>query len=212
VCGRWERDEFGASRFKVLIEMGWGPTADYGYQPSDWHWPCSLDIPAGRLVGIERCFSLPGQRVELQDEHHCAWHFTTAGRKVRDPFGMTQGMVFEVEGSSATRLGLRTEGLAFDLTAADMLDGSHLIPLIEESKRSTLETFGVGEGDLRNHDTYHHNARKIKVHRAIPESGYRVAHTFRNLQLAKGRNHFYVRVSQLNGQLAWSSPIWVDSR
>lgn len=24
-------------------------------------------------------------------------------------------------------------------------------------------------------------------------------------------NYFYVRVSQLNGQLAWSSPIWVDS-
>jgi hypothetical protein len=228
--GRWERDALGSGRVKVLVEMGWGPAADYGYQPSDWQWDGSFEITAGRLVGVERCFSLPGQQIESQDENHCAWRLSTAGRKVRDPFGMTQGIVFEVEptspsafakamsdkrlrgpgGAPETRLRLRIEGIEFDFALADILKGSHLIPLIDESKRRTRETFGLAEADLPNHDTYYHNARKIKMHRGIPESGYRVTHVFRDLKLARGRNHLYVRASQLNGQLAWSSPIWVD--
>lgn len=30
-------------------------------------------------------------------------------------------------------------------------------------------------------------------------------------EIEAGRNWYYLRVSQLNGQYAWSSPIWVDN-
>ena len=124
---------------------------------------------------------------------------------------MRQGLIFEIEGTAETKLGLKAEGLEMNFSAKDLLKGSHLIPLIEESKERTRQAFGLSEDDVVNPDTYYHNARKVKIHKAIPESGYKVAHTFGNLKLAQGRNSFYLRVSQLNGQLAWSSPVWVEA-
>ncbi|MFQ6079194.1 MAG: hypothetical protein ACE5NJ_08690, partial [Thermodesulfobacteriota bacterium] len=209
--GRWEHRAQEPGRFKAFIEAGWGPAADYGYQPENWKWSCRLDVEGGRLVSVERCFSLLGQRIKSQDGSHCAWELITAGRTIRNPFGMCQGIIFELDGHPETRLRLQAEGVALNLSVGDLLRNSHLVPLIEESKRRIRETFALEEKELGNRDTYYHNARKIKLHQAIPERGYQVAHTFRNLKLTKSRNYFYVRVSQLNGQLAWSSPIWVDS-
>ncbi len=210
--GRWEYQAQESGRFKVFIEAGWGPAADYGYRPRNWKWLCRLDVEKGHLVAVERCFSLLGQRVRSQDRNHCTWELVTAARTTANPFGMCQGLIFEIEGLPETRLRLQAEGVTFELSVEDLLGNSHLIPLIEESKHRIQETFGLGEEELGNCDPYYHNARKIKLHQAIPEKGYRVAHTFRNLKLTKGRNYFYVRVSQLNGQLAWSSPIWVDCK
>ena len=28
--------------------------------------------------------------------------------------------------------------------------------------------------------------------------------------LREGRNYYYLRITQINGQMAWSSPIWID--
>ncbi len=211
--GCWEDQVQKSGRFKVFIEAGWGPAAHYGYQPMNWKWSCRLDVELGRLVSVERCFSLLGQRVKSHSESHCTWELTTAGRTIRNnPFGMCQGIVFELEGDLKTRLRLQMEGVTLELSVGDLIRGSHVVPLVEESKRRVQETFGLEEKELGNCDTYYSNARKIKLHKAIPERGYRVAHTFRNLNLTKGRNYFYVRVSQLNGQLAWSSPIWMDSK
>ena len=209
--GRWETKNSLPGRFKVFIEAGWGPAQPYGHEPEDWKWNSRLDVSSGRIVGLEKCFTLPGQRVTSQDESHAAWELLTAGRIIRNPFGMRQGLIFEIEGTAETQLGLNVEGLEMKFSAKELLKGSHLIPLIQESKERTRRIFGLTEKDVVNPDTYYHNARKVKIHKAIPETGYRVAHTFGNLKLAEGRNSFYLRVSQLNGQLAWSSPVWVDT-
>ena len=34
--------------------------------------------------------------------------------------------------------------------------------------------------------------------------------TVRDTDAGAGANWYYIRVAQANGQLAWSSPIWVD--
>ena len=209
--GCWETKEAQPGRFKVFIEAGWGPAQSYGHKVEDWKWDFRLDISSGRIVGLEKCFTLSGQRVISLDESFATWELLTAGRITRNPFGMRQGLIFEIEGTGETELGLKVEGLEMKFSAKDLLTGSHLIPLTQESKERILRSFGLSEEDVVNPDTYYHNARKVKIHEAIPESGYRIAHTFKNLKLAPGRNSFYLRVSQLNGQLAWSSPIWVDA-
>jgi hypothetical protein len=70
---------------------------------------------------------------------------------------------------------------------------------------------GLRAEDLENPDLYWHNAHKALIDRAVPEKGYRVAHAFGGLDLEPGANWFYARVTQANGQMAWSSPVWVTA-
>jgi len=211
--GRWERQAGEEGRFKVFIEAGWGPVQHYGFREGrDHHWKCRLEVEDGELAGVERCFSLFGQGVTQQDEKGCAWELVTGFRTQNYTPEMTQGIVAEIEGTPETRLRLEMDGVRLEPRIGELLQDSLLVPLVEESKQRVKETFGLEERDVPNPDAYFHNARKIKVHRAIPESGYRAKHVFRPVGLEPGRSYFYVRVSQLNDQLAWSSPIWVDVR
>ena len=169
------------------------------------------DLEGGRLVAIERCFSRFGQRITQQSEAGCSWELVSAGRVVRDPFGMTQAIIAEIEGTPATRIHLNIDGVPIHLTLGDLLAGGRLIPLLDESRRCVLDTFGLDENAIGNPDDYFHNARKVKIHRAVPEAAWRVRHTFRAIPLLPGPNALYVRVSQTNDQYAWSSPIWVEA-
>jgi len=196
-------------RHKFLLEAGWGPSASYGLQAQDWTWDGQLHVDGGRLVGVERCFSLHGQHAAW-DAEHCSFHLVTAGRDVRAPFGMTQGLVFEVEGTQDTHLRLGIEGRQIDVALGDLAAGARLAPFLDESTARVRETFGLDAADV-NPDMYYHNARKVKLHRAVPESAWRVAHTFRDVRLDAGAHPLYVRVAQQNGQYAWSSPIWVSA-
>jgi hypothetical protein len=59
---------------------------------------------------------------------------------------------------------------------------------------------------------FYHNAHKVKIHVAIPEAGYTVPFEFVDESALRGWNWYRLRISQLNGQMAWSSPIWLDAR
>jgi hypothetical protein len=57
----------------------------------------------------------------------------------------------------------------------------------------------------------------VVAHRAVPESLYtmRGSHSLDGIDAlnANGEDSFYyLRVTQENGQMAWSSPIWVSGR
>ena len=50
----------------------------------------------------------------------------------------------------------------------------------------------------------------VVAHRAVPESLYALTGTYA-LDAGVGEDSFYyLRVTQENGQMAWSSPIWVS--
>ena len=208
--GKWEKTT-GAKRYKFRFVAGWGPCTQYGYEPPEsWPWDCKLELDGGTLVGVEKCFDMPGQKVGVIEPRRCEWHLETTGRKIRDPQGMTQGLVFEIEGGPRTRLHIEAEGEKIDRTIGELRRGPQLIPMLEESKQRARDTFGVEPETVENPDSYFHNARKIKLHRAVPENAWKVEHTFGDLELDEGTNSFYVRVTQTNGQVAWSSPVWID--
>ena len=48
------------------------------------------------------------------------------------------------------------------------------------------------------------------VHRLVHEDHYRTSFTVRDTDDGRQASWYYVRVIQANGQLAWSSPIWVE--
>ncbi len=208
--GKWEKDADKCERVKVLVEVGWGPSSKYGFfeDTGSQEWKCKLRVKKGKIENIERCFSLPGQKVNKCQSNYCEWILKTMGRDSGD---WKQSVIFEIKGNVKTEMLFNIEGEKINTTVRELLNKSILLPLLKESKERIRRMFGLSEEIVGNPDIFYHNARKIKIHQAIPESGYKVKHTFKKVRLNKGRNYFYVRVSQLNGQLAWSSPIWVDS-
>jgi hypothetical protein len=50
------------------------------------------------------------------------------------------------------------------------------------------------------------------LHRLVFAEHYRTAYTVQDQDGGAGVNWYYVRVTQANGQLAWSSPIWTEPR
>ena len=135
-----------------------------------------------------------------------------AGRAATTSQNITQGVVFEIEGGNDTVIHLQGEGVSVTKSLGEAARACSVVPLLDESKEVTLSTFGLRDEDLRTPECYYKFARKIKLHKAVRQSGYEVNHTFRNLRLSKGDNYFYARISQLNGQYAWSSPVWIYSR
>jgi hypothetical protein len=213
--GNWAPPAAGTACYKFRVEAGWGPAERYGFKPKGIGWAMRLDLDGGTIVGAERCFTNRGQRIAELGTHHCTWNLVTTARRQYLPQGMTQAVVFEIEGDRDTRLRLQvddvtTDGLPRDVTIGQLLGGHCLVPLIEESERRIHKLFDITVDEMVNPDPVYHNARKVKLHQAVPESGYCASYRFQDIALAPGRNAFYARVSQLNGQLAWSSPIWVD--
>ena len=210
--GKWEDTLHRADRFKFFLEMGWGPSAGHNYPVEDWSWCGHLQTTGGEIAGLEKCFTLCGQSATLEGADRCGWSLVTEGRVAPNPAHMRQGLIFEIAGSAGTRCTVRNEGVEVTRTIAQLAEEPLVVPLAEESERRLRDVFGLRPDDLETPDTLYHMARKFKVHRAVPREAYEVECAFRQVPLRPGSNYFYVRVSQLNGQMAWSSPVWVESR
>jgi len=94
-------------------------------------------------------------------------------------------------------------------TLEEALRTERVIALKEEAEKLIGEEFGLTPEEVENPDIYWHNAWKMKVYRAIPYDGYHVKFAYLDDEVERGESYYYVRVTQLNGQMAWSSPIWV---
>ena len=51
---------------------------------------------------------------------------------------------------------------------------------------------------------------KVKVHQAIPGKYYETVLNITDEEPIKDTDFYYLRVTQNNGQMAWSNPIWVN--
>ena len=210
-------------RFKLRAEFGWGPKASKGYGKQERIWNGRLMTPGGQILSNEGCFTWPGQRIERQELKECEFRLVTpntggtvpwaeiAGPHVPTTIGApgNQAIVFEIEMPSAETAILKVAGMNIKIKAGEVLAGSRIIPLLDESKDLTERIFRIDSRDIESPDSFYFNAWKIKIHQAYPESAYKVQHSFRD-KPGRGSHHYYIRVSQLNGQMAWSSPIWVD--
>jgi hypothetical protein len=201
---------FSASnRFKLKLEMGWGPNENYGFkelQPIEWNG--RLKLKNGRIKGIENCFYGVGQEIVQRNEQ--AMEFTIKTLPARQQKQLTEGFILEFEGSPETILKGKIDGVELDVPIKELSRGGKLIPMVEESEKRIHKTFDITPEEVINPDVYFHNARKIKLHRISGEKQYKTGFSFTGIKLRPGKNWFYVRVRQVNGQKAWSSPIWVN--
>ncbi|MCD6359441.1 MAG: DUF3604 domain-containing protein [Armatimonadetes bacterium] len=210
--GTWEPPDGGTVRCKVAFEFGWGPAPHYGLQVSDRVWEGRLLAQGMAVRSVEGCFTRHGNRWEQVSDSEVHFHLTTSPRRGAADDTAQQTLVFEIEGPVDGTVRFECDGESMEFTLARAMRESGLTVFHEQVKALIREQFGLGPDDFENPaDTYYHNAWKIKRHMAVPEAGYRAEVSWTDEAPAPGRNWYYLRISQLNGQYAWSSPVWVDN-
>jgi len=187
---------------KLRIECGWGPQIRFGVKGLPKVWDGYLEVVDGRLLSVEPCFTDFGQKIVSISERACSWILTTKPKAI-------QGIVVEVESHPKGRIILELDSKNFNFQLGELFRKSGIIALRDEAIKMIKEQFGLSPGDVENPDVYWHHAYKAKIHVAIPEEAYHVKVSYTDENPKEGLNYYYVRVTQVNGQMAWSSPIWV---
>lgn len=210
-----------ALRLKLRLEFGWGPSDWYGLKTSDRSWRGNLSVDGGRILAVQGCFTSAGQRVERPTDRQCNWQLLTeprTGQKSQASWAggvggaNIQGLVIELEASGADRIHLEVEGEELDFSVGEAFAASRVLALTDQAKELINDQLGQSPAEVENPDVFYHNAHKVKIHVAIPEVGYTVPFHYVDESPPAAWNWYRLRVTQLNGQMAWSSPIWLDNR
>ncbi len=206
--GTWQAPEEGRVRLRLRVECGWGPAQRYGYHPTLHRFQGEVTIGEGRIVRALGCFTMPGQRIAPPSERAC--RFSLASIRERN-FTPTQALLLELDMPLDAPICLDVNGKREQFTAREALSRGRIVAFVEEAQARAKEVFGLNPEDIENpRDSFWHNAHKIKIHRAVPESAYCKTVEFVDDDPPQGWSWYYLRISQVNGQMAWSSPIFVS--
>ena len=182
-----------SGRWKCRIEYGWGPWTALGMaRTADWQ--MSLGVRAGTILAAMPCFQSGPfdedrrNRILKQDGSVCAWQSYT-GREGSFAETPTNAVVVEMEGDEQTVVELELEKpvrMAWSMKVAELAD------------ESRIEFVGPFPSE------------SLLVHRLVPERLYTAEFEITDRGSGeRDEDYYYVRVRQVNGQMAWSSPIWV---
>jgi hypothetical protein len=204
----WPR---GAGAGKWRLEFGWGPNREKGFPPEEVRFQGTVTVRSGRILSLERCFTGFGQEARLAGPNRCSFDIVTAQRSGMVSGQLRPSIVLELQATPASRIAVSVTGMGRHELTWSQARSTAVFAGLRESRERIARCFGVTLGTIDNPDPYWHNARKVLLHRAVPRSACTVEHTFLDREPPAGTNSYYVRVSQLNGQMAWSSPIWVTN-
>lgn len=210
--GTWEKDVPSEKiKFKQKISFGWGPSRANEFLCGDKNWIGNLEISGGKVLSVEPCFTERGQSYAVDSDTACSWNLVTKGPNQR--FFHGQALIVEFEANSLdTVIKYHIEGREVERTARECLENSKVIALLEESKQAIEKHTGLTRDDFDNPDLFYQSAHKAKISKAVPEISYVKEYEWEDTDLDDGENYYYVRVSQTNGQVAWSSPVWVTKK
>ncbi|MFC1719420.1 hypothetical protein ACFL6S_37565 [Candidatus Poribacteria bacterium] len=182
-------------RAKIRVEWGWGR------KENEVRWDGELSISDGRVLSVETCFSglpilapqdrevkeesLPHKLIS-KDERGCAWYSHTTGN-VTMKHQTTQAIIVEVEMPLEASIRLNVNGSHYEHKFMDLLEGS------------------------RSHFIRGLLTEAVRIHRAVPVDCYTFSGGFSDDANSDDTDYYRLRVSQMNNQWAWLTPIWVTS-
>lgn len=208
--GTWDVPPAGGRRrFKLRLELGWGPQENEVKVPPK-EWEGLLELEDGRVLDVEPCWISPGQSMPDLDGNAARFRMRTTQDTVSAE--VQNAFVFELQARPESEVLLRLDGREKRSTVRDLARSSDLMVFERECERMLAERRDVQPGSPERRDIYHFLAYTAKIHRAIPESGYRAGLRFEDEEPLQGETHYRVRVEQRNAQRAWSSPIWVRAK
>jgi len=195
-------------RVKVRVLCGWGPREDYGVS-GGYRWDLRLVLSQGEILGMWPCFVAKGQRIQRAEGTEAVWHHVVPvrSRATRVP---CQAVVVELRALAGAPVEVVANGRALSFNLAEALAGSRLEVYDREARDLVREQFGLEPGEVPDPERIEFISPKLKIGRASPGEAYRTTVTLTDEEADRGEHCYYVRVFQMNGQAAWSSPIWVD--
>jgi hypothetical protein len=179
----------------LRFEYGWGPWPALKMDRV-CDWDIRLTIEGGVLQSVQPCFqSAPldedrRDRILSRSERELRVQSFTARR---DQFedNSTKAVVLKVRGGPETRLRVELESparVSLSQTFQQLAESGEMLYTGDFPKESAM------------------------LHRLVFHDHYHTAYTLSDADEGEGVNRYYVRAVQANGQLAWSSPIWVEGR
>jgi len=201
----------------LLVEFGWGPTPEYGdFDDVKCEWSGAIQATGGELLRVSPRFTGFGQRYSVEDDGvEFELNTTRDSSSGVLPEGQAdtskQGFIIEVEGDDETEINIELDGVdTIETSLAKARSESKVVAFLDESWERLAERFDLEPDDVENPDLVYHNARKVRVSRAAPRTACRANITFDGLPVTDGLDYYYVRAAQVDGQFAWTSPIWVE--
>ena len=207
--GKWDFPDEGTIEIKLRVEFGWGPTPKKGIVFPKKSWDGFLEVMDGEVADVEKCFTRGGQKV-ASDTKRVNWNLTTGMNNNPYPNqDSQQALVFTLRGKPDSRVRIMSESVEYNATVKELCKGAYVIPHPEEARREVERKYGLTQYENQNQKEYA-NSYKTLMHKGVPEPGYTLTYQFQDNPPA-GENYYYVRVSQNNGQMAWSSPVWIKA-
>jgi hypothetical protein len=177
----------------VRFEYGWGPWPALGWGgTADWDF--TIEAEGGRIEEVQPCFA-PGplderrrDRIVSRNERIVHVQSFTALKQQVDDYSQ-KAIVLRVAGGPQTRLSVRcTRPTACSLT-------------------QTLAQLGESNEMLFTRPFPWESAM---LHRVVFRDNWQTQFRFEEESDGRKTDWYYVRVFQSNGEMAWSSPIWVE--
>lgn len=176
---------------QLRFEWGWGPWGDLALERI-CDWAMTIKVENGRLVRYFPC--LQSGPFDENRRHrfarvgdnglHIVSYTSRRGGYRQNP---NQSVVLEVAGSAETRVSLAMN---------------------QPASQSVATTLGDLVAGSINKLTAAYPAEGFQWHRLTPRRATHVQGTCR-VDIPHGRGNIYLRARQMNGQLAWASPVFV---
>jgi hypothetical protein len=175
------------------FEYGWGPWPALGItRACDWDFTCRVEN--GRIEAVQPCF-LPGPLEEERrdmvldrtERSVRVRSFTALRQQIEDR--SQKALVLKMHGGPDSKVTVTTElptKQALSMTFRDLAESSEVLCTGEFPRESAL------------------------LNRIVFSEHYESSFEVPDTGDGRQTDWYYVRVVQSNGQLAWSSPIWVE--
>lgn len=183
-------------RAKVKINFGWNREEEYV------HWTGQVRVDGGEILDYQTCFRgaaftspQPGEkefiarvnRVTGSDANHVDLDLYSS----KNPNTTTpaqQGIILDVLMSPQGTITADVNGQQFTYTLEELFQGTKA-----HFMRGWL-------------------SEAVQFERACPEDAFSIGTLIEDKEAERDTDYYYVRVRQRDGQWAWSSPIWVNSK
>jgi hypothetical protein len=165
-------------------------------------WSGSLDVEGARVVGL----STPGfdnpylERAEIEPDGSGSIRFRTQTRGRRDT------MLVELEGAS------RSTRLTFHLDPAretGMAAGPVRRPAMVPGADFALSLSGLTDGRIEHELKMERFVDRVTLEAVDPDGALDMDFEYTDLEDPEPGDYYYIRVTQLDGGRAWSSPFWI---
>ncbi len=144
-------------------------------------------------------------RKALEDGHHLGIVASSDHRSTHISYAMVYAEEFTREGIMEGLKSRQTYGATDNIVLDVKMDG-HMMGEVINTKNKTLDIHVIGTDKIKEIVVVKDNKEYKVDHPGKQE----VTVQWKDKQKSEGESYYYVRIMQEDGELAWSSPIWVS--